>query len=343
MDDCDCMKSKMIFNRIVKFVLELFFIASAIAIFIFIATVAWNSYTPRHNQIWGATFSIPYAHYLGLDWKKVFTDSMDDLGIRLFRIPVYWNTVEQQQGVYDWTAYDWIVDEAEKRNTSLVFVIGNRVPRWPECHPPQWATRLSDKKQHEAIEALLRETISHFKDRTAIVRWQVENEPFLQSFGECPPLDEEFFKKETALVHSLDPSRKIQITESGELSSWLRGAQLGDVLGISVYRTVYNSVVGFGEYPFGEIFYKNKAQYVKNLVDDVVISELQAEPWGPDAELDTPIVMTTDQMKKVILIARKTGFSEVYFWGIEWWYMMKEKKGNSGYWDIARDTVKNIR
>ncbi|HLD19879.1 MAG TPA: hypothetical protein VJB93_01330, partial [Patescibacteria group bacterium] len=296
------MKLKMIFNRIVKFVLELFLIASAIAIFVLIIAVTWNAYTAPSSQTWGATFSIPYAEYLGLDWKKVFTESMDDLGIRLFRIPVYWNIVERQQGVYDWTAYDWIVDEAEKRNASLVFVIGNRVPRWPECHPPQWAQRLSAKKRNQAIEALLRETVSHFKGRTVIVRWQVENEPFLQSFGECPPLDEEFLKKEVELVRTIDPSRKVQITESGELSSWLRGAQMGDVLGISMYRTVYNSLVGFGEYPFGGMFYKNKAQYVKNLVDDVVISELQAEPWGPDAERDQPIIMTPEQMKKVILI-----------------------------------------
>ena len=334
------MKKKSLIKTIERFVLELFLITSAIAIFLLIATVTWNSYSPRHNQAWGATFSIPYAHYLGLDWKNVFTNSMDDLGIRLFRIPVYWNTVERQQGTYDWTAYDWIVDEAEKRNASLVFVIGNRVPRWPECHPPEWVARLSDTKRNKAIESLLRETVLHFKEKQTIIRWQVENEPFLKFFGECPPLDEAFFKQEIALVRSLDPVRKIQVTESGELSSWLRGAQIGDVLGISVYRTVYNSLVGFGEYPFGETFYQHKAQYVKKLVDDVVISELQAEPWGPDAQRDQPVVMTPDQMKKVIGIAKKTGFREVYFWGVEWWYMMKEKKGNSIYWDIARDTVK---
>ncbi len=26
--------------------------------------------------------------------------------------------------------------------------------------------------------------------------WQIENEPFLNMFGECPPFDKEFFEKE---------------------------------------------------------------------------------------------------------------------------------------------------
>ena len=36
------------------------------------------------------------------------------------------------------------------------------------------------------------ETINRYKDNQAIKAWQVENEPFLKGFGECPKLDKEF-------------------------------------------------------------------------------------------------------------------------------------------------------
>jgi hypothetical protein len=34
--------------------------------------------------------------------------------------------------------------------------------------------------------------------------------------------------------------------------------------------------------------------------------------------------------------AKKSGFSEVYLWGVEWWYYMKERHNDSTYWDEMR-------
>ena len=41
-------------------------------------------------------------------------------------------------------------------------------------------------------------------------------------------------------------------------------------------------------------------------------------------------------MKETVEFANETGFDEIYLWGAEWWYFMKEQ-GQPQYWDYARE------
>lgn len=318
----------------------MFVVFSLLSVAVVFVSIAWESYSVDTDPRWGATISPKYAEQLGVEWKEVFTEAIDDLGITLYRIPVYWDEVEETQGDFDWTDYDWIVDQSEKKNVELVFVLGYRVPRWPECHAPAWVDSLSEEEKQKAILKLLASTVEHYKYSPAIIRWQVENEPFLSVFGECPPLDEGFYRQEIDLVKSLD-SRPIQVTESGELSAWLNGAAVADVLGVSMYRTVYNPFIGYTEYPLSGKFYRRKAQYIQNLVDDVIISELQAEPWGPDVyqENGDERIMTPEVMAEALEVARGTGFSEIHFWGVEWWWKVKQDYDDPRYWEMVKLTV----
>ena len=86
---------------------------------------------------------------------------------------------------------------------------------------------------------MLEKTVNHFKDRSEIIYWQVENEPLLDIFGICPKSDIEFLQKEVDLVRSLD-DRKIIITASGEASFWERESKISDIFGTTLYRTVWN-------------------------------------------------------------------------------------------------------
>ena len=320
----------------------LFLIFSALSVFVVFVSIAWEAFSVDTSPRWGATISSKYAEELGVDWKQVFNESIDDLGIRLYRVPVYWDRVEKTQGEFDWTEYDWIVKQSEQKNIELVFALGYRVPRWPECHSPGWVDALSEEEKQRAILNLLKSSVDHFKSSPAIIRWQVENEPFLAVFGECPPLDEIFYRQEIEFVKSLD-SRPIQVTESGELSAWLNGAAVADILGVSMYRTVYNPFIGYTQYPLSGKFYRRKAQYIRNLVDDVIISELQAEPWGPDVyqENGDDRILTPAVFGEAIEVAQRTGFSEIHFWGVEWWWMVKEKYEDPRYWEIVKQTVQS--
>ncbi len=293
----------------------------------------------RHVDL-GVTFSKPYAESLGLDWKETYIASLDDLGIRRFRIPAYWNAIEPEPGVYNYTDVDWQLAEAAKRNAKVILTVGRKAPRWPECHVPVWAEGMSEPLAQTRILQMIEQTILHFRDDPTITMWQVENEPFFQ-FGNCPPPDRGFLEREVAVVRALD-TRPIMITESGELSSWVGAAGIADIVGVSTYRSVWDKYVGYFYWPISPKTYVRRSNAISPLVDGVIISELQAEPWTPtgyenmtvDAQLH---LMNPTRLLENVRFSKKVGFPDAYLWGVEWWYWMKTKKNHPELWDTARE------
>lgn len=286
----------------------------------------------------GVTFSTKYAKELGLDWKAAYLATLDDLGVRKVRIPVYWDDAEPSKGRYAWEDSDWMLDEAAKRGVEVILAVGRKTPRWPECHVPGWASKLDEKRQQERVMKFLEAEILHFKSAPAIRVWQVENEPLFH-FGKCPPPDREFLKREILLVRGLD-ARPVMVTDSGELSTWIRTATLGDVLGISMYRLVWNKYLGELYWPVSPLYYTDRINLLSPVVKKVIVSELQAEPWFRKPVAETPLEEQFDQMNPERLrgnvdFAVSTGSSEIYLWGVEWWYWLKTQ-GEDGLWQAAR-------
>jgi len=180
--------------------------------------------------------------------------------------------------------------------------------------------------------------VKHFRSEPAIVAWQVENEPLFE-FGECPKPDVEFLEAEIALVKGLD-RRPVVITESGELSTWVRAASLADILGVSTYRVVWNSLIGYFYWPITPKNYERRALAVSTIVPKIINSELQAEPWVTEAITTIPIdrqmkLMSPSRLRSNVVFARRIGFSEAYLWGVEWWYWLK-KQGRPEMWETAK-------
>jgi len=297
------------------------------------------------NIEWGAAFSKFYADQLGLDWKKTYLAVLDELGPKYLRLPVYWQDVEPQSESYIFDDYDWMVKEASDRDIKIILVIGRRVPRWPECHIPDWAVSLNEKSQQSRILKLIPEIVNHYKNEKNLYAWQVENEPFL-AFGECPTIDGNFLDREIEVVRSLDSSRPIMVTDSGELSIWLPAAKRADIFGTTMYRTVWNQYLGFYKYPLPPQFFWLKANLVRifNPGKPIIVSELQGEPWThkrpPETSMEDQMrSMSFEQFKENINYAEQVGFSPVYFWGVEWWYWMKITQDRAEYWDYAREII----
>ncbi|HSH31776.1 MAG TPA: beta-galactosidase, partial [Candidatus Saccharimonadales bacterium] len=87
----------------------------------------------------GASFSVKYARDLGLDWRQVLTEALDDIGIRRFRLMSHWDLIEPQPGQYDFGDLDWQMDQVAARDGEVSITIGLRQPHHPECHQPAWA------------------------------------------------------------------------------------------------------------------------------------------------------------------------------------------------------------
>jgi hypothetical protein len=316
----------------------LVFVALVLGLF-FIEVVKQNLGLEELPVTLGATFSKPYAESLGLDWKKTYTATLDDLGVRYFRIPAYWDDIEPQQDQWNFSNIDWQIAEASKRHAKIVLAIGRKLPRWPECHAPSWTAAMKESLVQTRILSMLEKVVKRYSTDTTIVMWQVENEPFFQ-FGTCPPPDREFLKREVAVVRALD-KRPIMITESGELSSWLGAAGTADVLGISTYRTVWDKYVGYFYWPIAPRYYAKRFSAISSFVDRAIISEMQAEPWLPSGinsiTVDEQLrLMNPTKLQENVSFARKTGFREAYLWGVEWWYWLKTVKGHPEMWDEGR-------
>jgi len=323
-----------------------------IFIFIFLFYFLKNAkYYPKNFNLkaskdhFGVTYSDKFARELGLDSLKVHREIVNDLQVKYIRLPIYWDEVEKKEGEYDFSKYDKLVKEGEKNNVNYILSVGYRLPRWPECHFPKWLDVDDDKVLELKLLQYLKHSVDHFKKYDNVIYWQVENEPYLNSFGICPNYNENLLKKEVSLVRDLD-DRQIIISASGELGGWEKENKLGDIFATTLYRVVYNPLVGYFRYPLPAWYYKVKARSNGVDVNNSLLIELQAEPWiksGTLADIrpnEYNKSFDVRQFKANIDYSIKTNFKQVYFWGVEWWYLQKTI-GNDDYWDLAKKVFKN--
>lgn len=314
-------------------------------LFIFLLFYFIFSYTQRvENPEYGVSFNTVYARELGLNWREVYDALFDELNIKKIRLSAHWNMIEPQKGVYSFDEMDYQVMQAQKNNAEIIFAVGKRLPRWPECHIPEWALNLNKEEQEKYILEYIKTVVNRYKDSDAIKIWQVENEAFLSVYAtyHCFNFDTDFLKKEIELVKSLDPNnRPILITDSGELSTWRKAFSLGDMFGTTIYVYSWNELMGQFRNPFLPGFYslrENFWQFV-GYKKEAIIAELALEPW-----LDKPVIkeqtkiqierMSPQKFDTVIEFAKNTGMKTQYLWGAEWWYYMK-LQGEDWYWNRA--------
>lgn len=294
---------------------------------------------------YGASFNTPYAHELGLPWLEVYTALLDDLQVRHLRLAAHWPMVEPEQGRWDFDELDTQVRMAEERGATIILGVGKRLPRWPECHVPDWAQQASWSEQKELLRIYLRTVVERYKDSPAIEYWQVENEPFLEVYAQeqCGTLDTAFLDEEIALVRSLDPTHPILVTDSGNLGTWYGAYRRGDLFGTSVYVHLYNPITGPLRTILPPATYRVKRALMRTFFGEKpsLLIELSLEPW-----LQTPIVttpldtqlerMSMEYVDEVITYARDTHFDTQYLWGVEWWYWLKTTQNKPEYWEKAR-------
>ena len=332
-------KLRRIISRVL---LSVLIVLATVYTYLWVWDIFVKPLTPDETRF-GITFSDIYAEKLGLNWKETYLAILDDLGTKHLRLPAYWSEAEPEEDVFEFDRLDFQVDEAVKRNVDIILAVGERLPRWPECHIPDWANDSPDRD----VELLdyIRETVNRYKDVDNIIYWQVENEPFLRGFGDCPPMDSGLLDREIALVRSLD-SRPVLITDSGELGDWIRAKRRADVFGTTMYRDVWLKRTIRFRYPLPPTWFKFKDTVTRFLagqspVQKIIVVEMQAEAWGKDPipyiSLEKQLkAMDFDSFKENIEYAERARIPDIYLWGAEWWYRLKLKDGHPEYWDYAK-------
>jgi Cellulase (glycosyl hydrolase family 5) len=299
------------------------------------------------NVTYGVSFNTPYAKELGLDWVEVYSAILDDLQVKYVRLAVHSPMISPQEGVWNFEELDTQIRMAEERGVKVVLAVGRRLPRWPECHVPLWLQTKSWEEQKMYYREYIKNTVERYKDSSAILYWQVENEPFLTVYASehCGNnLDVEYLEEEIALVKSLDPAHPVLVTDSGNLGLWYGAYSRGDVFGTSVYVYLFNPTTGAIETILPPEAYALKKRLMGLIFGqkESLLIELSAEPWlnGPIAEADMQTQlerMSLERFKRVVEYAKNTGFDTQFLWGAEWWYWLKETQETPAFWEYAKE------
>src|SRR3989338_2219651 len=132
------------------FLLALVFLFTALFLFLFAGEA------PRtESMAWGVNFSQKHAINLGLDWKETYLALLDDLGAKRLKIAVHWDYIEGARPGLFFDDVNWQMKEVEKRGVQVLLVIGQKTPRWPECHIPQWAKDLKKQDRQDVVLRML--------------------------------------------------------------------------------------------------------------------------------------------------------------------------------------------
>ncbi len=298
--------------------------------------------------ILGTSFIPAYAESLGLDPRQTMDALIQDIGVRHFRLVSYWDQLEPEQGVYDFSLLDWQFQKAEAAHAKITLSLGLRQPRWPECHMPDWATNEPQNIWQPQLEAFMTRVVNRYKSSSTLDSYQVENEYFLKGFGTCTNWDRSRLVAEYNLVKNLDPTHKVIVARSNNALGWPVGEPTPDEYGISIYKRVWDAGVThrYLEYPFPAWFYGFVGGWEKIMTGrDLMIHELQAETWPPsyqsiqDTTLDEQNKsFNADRFENRVQFGKATGMREIYLWGSEYWYYRLVKLHDPSLWNVARQS-----
>jgi len=303
----------------------------------------------------GTTFCARYAENFGLDAKETFGRILA-LGLAPIRIGIYWDQVEIEPSVFDFSNFDWIIKMAESKNVSLILTLGAKAPRWPEFYAPKflikkfnfrYKERISNRDFQKHLFVFIRRAIERYKDYKNIRWWQIENEPFDLFGPQKWNFSFDFIEEEIKFVRSLS-KKPIILNTAGVLPYHpliqkilgydLRKAnceKLADIVGFDIYPKITKKILG------QPLLLKAKRSNWEDLAKwkekaealgkKTWVVELQAEPWEvAPMNLHDPYAnpsCSPKDIEKYLGKLEKIGFNTVLFWGAEFWFACA-KQGN---------------
>jgi hypothetical protein len=333
---------------------------------------------PRRSTLLGLSFRPLQAAALGLD-ARMTLQTLLTYPFELIRLGAYWNRLEPAPGRLRPDELDWQIDAAERAGKQIILCVGAvKTFGYPEFfvpahHLPQplpegaVITPATHAALLAAATAFITRLVERYKEREAIVAWQVEHEA-------VDPLGVEhswrlaaaFVRQEVEAVRSVDPTRPILMNGflptslPVRLQQWWRTRDQGDSLSVAQQLA---DIVGIDYYPrHALVRLGTRTMYLdgsrspwpqrrwRQVCDDgtrqgrqFMIAEGQAEPWeavttppnpaawGMYSCLPEQVIETYNQC----MAWTRQGHTDLYaylFWGAEYW-VLRQQSGDTRYID----------
>jgi hypothetical protein len=331
---------------------------------------------PRRATLLGISFRPPQVDALGLDTRTTLRTLLT-YPFQIVRLGAYWKRMEPEPGRFCPAELDGQVDAAERAGKQIILCVGAvKTFGYPEFFVPvhhlQQPLRegaLVDPAAHASLlaaaTAFVMRIVERYRQRKAIVAWQVEHEA-------VDPLGMEhswrlaaaFVQQEVAAVRAADPTRPIMMNGflptslPVRLQQWWRtrdqgdslsvAQRLADIVGVDYYprhalvslgaRTLY---LDGSRSPWQQRRREQLFAWAHTHGRRLMISEGQAEPWEAVTMPPNPHGqgMYSCLPEQVIETYNRcmswTGPGDVslyayLFWGAEYW-VLRQQCGDARY------------
>ncbi len=347
-------------------------------------TDAWQHLPiePRGSTLLGISFRSPQVDALGLDAPTAL-QTLLSYPFQLIRLGAYWNRLEPEPGMFSPDELDWQIDSAERAGKQIILCVGPlKTFSYPEFFVP--AHHLSRPfPEHTLIKPsaypsllaaateFITRVVERYKDRQAIVVWQLEHEA-VDPLGveHSWRLDVSFIEKEVEALRKADPAGR-PIMMNGflptslpvRLSQWWRTRDQGDSLTVAQHLA---DIVGIDYYPRHALLSvgtktlyldgsrrlwqqqrrKQLLTWTRTHRQKLMIAEGQAEPWETITTPPNPAGqgMYSCLPEQVIInyntclrwSRQEAPLYAYLFWGAEYWLLRKQSADPSYLQAFAR-------
>ena len=168
------------------------------------------------------------------------------------------------------------MSEARSRRQGLL-VVGRRVPRWPECHTPDWVSKQGIHLRTRAAETGLRRGRA-LQERPGPGCVAARERAALERLRPMSAAGSALLGEERAAVNrSMSATRHHH--RFGRAVHLAPTALKADISAFPCIASRWNKWLGYFYYPITPAFYWKKADALYPIVKKVIVTELQAEPW----------------------------------------------------------------
>jgi hypothetical protein len=318
----------------------------------------------------GTSFSPRHATYLGLDWQQSYKQ-VEALHFKVIRLSAYWDQIDAE----GYGQLDWLLSESVASRQPVVVSVGMKGEGWPEFYIPSEFTPTTgdggdvgtNPNLRAGVLDFLQATVARYRPNTAVVAWQVENEPLNPAGPHRWYIGKDLLSSEVAAVREADPSRPLMVSAFGHFnmlfdtasnrSGFSLGSLLGfesataesqslgllgpkDILGLDIYTDIGYSFLGQDGVSHAGSDWAAKAGHWRGVASSqgkrAWITEAQAEPWessitgyaDPKSTLAADIGTRFDSI-------RAQGFGTILLWGSEYW-LWRADNGDPSWLDAVK-------